>query len=426
MGETEATARPAPVPSEGTPPPPSYGRALRSRPFLLLWVSQFVSQSGDYVFDVALIWLVLETTGSIFAVGVVVTASLVPTVVLSPILGVYVDRWPRRTILIVTNIAEGLLVLLLAGLVLGHAVDLALIVAIVLALGAGGQVVRLTSGAMVPQTVGREDLGVANGLTQLSGSTTQVVGLSIGGVVVALLGVDVPITYDALTFLAAAAIVALMAVRVGRPEPAAAGAPSFRTEFLEGVRFVRDQRYLLELIAIGVVVNFCGNAVAALWGPYAEYVLHGGAATYGFLGAAIAVGSIAGALVIGRLNVRGRVGTVLLTGNVVTGAAIALLGLTRSIPLALVESLVIGVMLSVVNVPIFAAVQAKVPARLMGRTMAVLMAFILAAAPFGAFFAGAMATATSIELVFVVLGALILAMSGVGAAFLGEVRRLAY
>jgi predicted MFS family arabinose efflux permease len=423
-GDPAAAAPPETLPS--SLPPPSYGRALRSRPFLLLWVSQFVSQSGDYIFDVALIWLVLETTGSIFAIGVVVTATLIPTVVLSPILGVYVDRWPRRTILIVTNLAEGALVALLAGLVLGHAVNLAVIVAIVLALGAAGQVVRLTTSAMVPQTVGKEDLGIANGLTQLSGSTTQVVGLSIGGVVVALLGVDVPITYDALTFFAAAAIVALMALSVGRPEPGAGAGATFREEFLEGIRFVRGQRYLLELIGIGVVVNFCGNAVATLWGPYADYVLHGGAEAYGFLGAAIAVGSIIGAVVIGKLNVRGRVGVVLLAGNVVTGTSIGLLGITRSIPLALVESLVLGVMLAVVNVPLLAAVQAKVPPRLMGRTIAVLMAFILAAAPVGAFFAGAMAAATSIELVFVVLGGIILAMSAVGAAFLGDVRRLAY
>jgi MFS transporter, DHA3 family, macrolide efflux protein len=419
----DRTAR-DPGPATGRP---SFGRALRSRPFLLLWVSQFVSQSGDFVFDVALIWLVLETTGSIFAIGVVVTAALVPTVVLSPVLGVYVDRWPRRTILIVTNVAEGLLVGLLAGLVLGHALNLALIVAIVLALGAGGQVVRLTSSAMIPQTVGKDDLGIANGLTQLSGSTTQVVGLSVGGVVVALFGTAVPITYDALTFFAAAVIVALMAVSVGRPDPRGDGAPaSFSEEFREGIRFVLGQRYLLELIAIGSIINFCGNATATLFAPYAEYDLHGGAATYGFLGAAVAVGAIAGALLIGKLDVRGRVGKVVLAANVGTGVAIAALGITRSVPLALGEAFALGVILSVVNVPLLAAVQAKVPARLMGRTMAALMALIMVAAPLGAFFAGAMAAATSIELVFVVLGIVILAMSGVGAAFMGEVRRLAY
>jgi MFS family permease len=423
----DADGAAAPLAPAAIAPPPSFSRALRSRPFFLLWISQFISQTGDFVFDVALIWLVLETTGSIFAVGIVVTAALIPTVALGPIVGVYVDRWSRRTILLVTNVVEGLLVAALAGFVLSHDVNLAVIVAIVLALGAGAQFVRLASSAMVPQTVGKEDLGPANGLVQISGSSTQVVGLSIGGVVVALLGVDLPITYDAITFFAAALIVALIARSVGAPEPPADGkASSFSREFLEGIRFLRSQRYLLEIISIGVVLNFCGNAVFTLWAPYADFVLRGGAATYGFLGAALAIGSILGALAVGKIDVRRRVGLVALVGVVVAGAIILLLGLTHSIPLALVESFALGILLSVINVPLFAAIQAKVPARLMGRMMAAFLSCILAAAPIGAFFAGAMAEATSVGLVYVVLGAVMAAMGVVGVGLLGEVRRLAY
>jgi MFS family permease len=408
-------------------PPPSYARALRHRAFLWLWVSQFVSQSGDFVFDVALIWLVLETTGSIFAVGVVITAALVPMVALGPVLGVYVDRWPRRTILIVTNLVEGVLVAALAGLVLGHDVSLGVIVAIVLALSSAGQIVRLSSGAMVPQTVGPEDLGPANGLGQISGSSTQIAGLSIGGLVVALFGVDLPITYDAVSFFAAALVVSLIARSVGRPEPPADGTPRrFTEELLEGLKFIRGQRFLLEVIALGVVVNFCGNAVFTLWAPYAKFVLHGGAATYGFLGAAGAIGAIVGALLVGQLDVRHRVGPTILVGLALAGVMVVLLGLVHAVPYALVLSFGFGLFVTAINVPLFAAVQAKVPARLMGRTLAALLSLILVAAPVGAFFAGAMAEATSIGFVYVVLGAIILAMSGVGAAFAVDLRRLAY
>jgi MFS transporter, DHA3 family, macrolide efflux protein len=425
--EPDAPAAPASATSPLAAPSPSFGRALRSRPFLLLWVSQLVSQSGDFIFDVALIWLVLETTGSIFAVGVVVTAALIPTVAVGPILGVYVDRWSRRTILLVTNVVEGLRVAVLAGLVLGHDVNLAVIVAIVLALGVGSQAVRLASNAMVPQTVGKEDLGPANGLVQISSSSTQVVGLSIGGIVVAVLGVSLPITYDAITFIAAAVIVAFIARSVGAPEPPEDGKrASFSHEFLEGIRFLRTQRYLLELISIGVVLNFCGNAIFTLWAPYAEFVLHGGAATYGFLGAALAIGSILGAVVVGKIDVRRHVGRLAFVGVAVGGGVVVLLGLTHSIPLALAESFSFGVMVSVINVPLFAAIQAKVPARLMGRMMAAFLSCILAAAPIGAFFAGTMAEATSIGFVYVVLGAALVGMSAVGALFLGDVRRLAY
>ena len=421
---------PASAPAGEVPPPgaaPSFRRALASRPFFLLWTSQLVSQSGDFIFDVALLWLVLQTTGSVFAVTLAVVATIVPTVVLGPVLGVYVDRWPRRTILIGTNVAEGVLVAALSGLVLAHAADLVLIVAIVFSLGVGGQFVRVASNAMVPQTVATADLTTANSLLSFSNATTQVVGLSVGGVVVALFGVTLPIAYDAITFFVAAAIVTAIAATVGRPEPVPdGGSDRFVDQFAEGFRYVVGQRYLLELIAVGLVVNFAGNAAFALWAPYADLVLHGGAATYGFLGAMIAVGAIVGAVVVGKVNVRPIAGSLLFGGLFGFGAFVIGLGLTRSIPLALGEAFGVGFLSSVINIPLLTAVQARVPARLMGRAMSVLFGLILAAAPFGAFFAGSLAVATSIEFVYVAAGSLVLVAGAVGVVLMREVRELTY
>ncbi|MGI0131653.1 MAG: MFS transporter [Thermoplasmata archaeon] len=406
---------------------PSYRRALGQRSFLLVFVAQLVSQSGDFVFDVALLWLVLRTTGSVFAVGVVVTAALVPAVVLGPFLGVYVDRWPRRVILIVTNLLEGALIAVLSGLVLAHATGLGLVVAIVAALGAGSQVVRIASSALVPQTVDPADLPAANGLLTFSGAFNQIVGLSVGGVVVALVGVSLPIEYDALSFLAAAALVAAIPPAVGRPVPGEQpGRPRFRTQFVEGLAFVRGQRFLVEVIGIGIVVNFFANAVAALWAPYAALTLNGNAATYGFLGAAVAAGSVIGALVAGKIDARRFAGRSLFGGAMGIGAAIVALGLTRSIAPAFVEAFALGTMLSITNVPLLTVVQAKVPARLLGRVTAVLFSVIVVAGPVGAIFAGSLAQATTLSTVFLLSGLFVLAIMAVGSVALKDLRNVAY
>jgi len=406
---------------------PSFRRALRNRPFLLLWSSQLISQSGDYIFDIALIWLVLQATGSILDVSLVVVVTLIPTVLLGPVLGVYADRWPRRTVLLGTNVAEAALVAGLSVLVLAHQAGLGVILAIVLALSVGGQFVRITSSAMVPQTVGTDDLPPANSLLSFSNSATQIVGLSIGGIVVALFGVVYPIEYDALTFLVAALIVGAISRAVGRPEPLAPGTERrFRNEFVEGLRYVRDQRYLIEIIVVGLVINFCGNAAFALWAPYAERVLHGGSATYGFLGAAIALGAIVGAAVIGKIDTHRSAGKFLFLGATGFGVFTVLLGLTSSIPLALAEALVIGICTSIANVPLFVLLQAKVPGRLLGRVMSVFLSLVLAAAPFGAFFAGTIATATSIGVLYIIAGSIILGTVAVGAVAMREIRDMSY
>jgi MFS transporter, DHA3 family, macrolide efflux protein len=420
---------PLPAAPSGTSPSsaPSFRRALGHRPFFLLWLSQLISQSGDFIFEVALLWLVLETTGSVLDVGLVVTATIAPAVVLGPFLGVYVDRWPRRTILAATNVAEGLLVGGLSGLVLSHAAGLGLLLGIVTALGAAAQAVRIASNALIPQTVGTDDLAPANSLLSFSNSANQIVGLSIGGVAVAVFGVALPIEYDALTFFVAAALVLLIPRAVGRPEPKpVAGASGFRAEFVEGFRFVRSQRFLLELIALGLVVNFFGNAVSALIAPYADFVLHGGPVTYGLLGALVAAGAIAGAVLIGKVNAREHTGAYALAGAVGIGLSIAGFGLTDQIAVALAVAFVFGVFLSVTNVPLAAAVQARIPARLMGRVMAVFFSVIVAAGPFGTYFAGAIASRTGVESFFLYSGIAILLTVAVGSVTLRELRTLHY
>jgi len=370
---------------------------------------------------------VLEATGSAFDVGLVVAATLAPLVVLGPFLGVYVDRWPRRTILILTNLGEGALVAALSGLVLAHAANLGAILVIVIALATGGQVVRVASSAMVPQTVRTDDLAPANSLLSFSNSFNQIVGLSVGGVVVALFGVVLPIEYDALTFLVAAVILVFMAKTVGAPDPTLSGArPGFATEFTEGFRYLIGQRFLVQVIVLGAVVNFVGNAAFALFAPYADYVLHGGSVTYGFLGAAIAAGGIVGAAVIGKVNTRQSAGKYLLAGVTAIGALMVAVGWTTSIPLALAEMATLGVFLSVANIPIAVLVQAKVPSRLMGRVISVLQALIIAVAPLGALFAGSFAARTSVGFVYVVAGALVLVTAALGSVLLRELRAITY
>lgn len=362
-----------------------------------------------------------------FAVGLVVTATLVPVVVLGPTLGVYVDRWNRRRILVFTNVAEGLIVAVLSGLVVSHAADLRILIVIVLGLASAAQFVRITSTALVPQTVTVDDLPAANGLMSFSGSFNQIIGLSLGGVVVALFGVTLPIEYDALTFFVAAALLLLTPAGLGAPAPAPAGAPtSFRQEFAEGFAYIRGQRYLVEAIALGVIVNFFGNALSALFAPYADLVLHGGPATYGLLGAAIAAGALVGALAIGKVNTHRNAGRLLFGGSAVLAVAMIAMGLTRIIPLALGEAVVVGLFLSVTNVPILTLIQAKVPPRLLGRVMATLMSLILAVSPLGSLFAGSLAAATSIGTVFVLSGVVMLIAEGLGVLTLRELRDVRY
>jgi MFS transporter, DHA3 family, macrolide efflux protein len=426
-GATPIEVRPPAAPPRGNSGSPSFRRVLSNPPFLRLWTAQLVSQSGDFIFEVALLWLVLKLTGSPFDVALMVTGAIIPGVVLGPFIGVYVDRWDRRRTLIATNVLQGLVIAGLSGLVVAGQENLTGLFAIVLMLGAGSTTVRTATGAYVPSVVPVEDLPPANSLQSLSGSMNQIVGLSIGGIFVALLGVDLPIEYDALTFFVAALILLTIPSKtaaVGTLSPPAP--PAFRSEFSEGLAFIRKNRFMLELFVIGVIVNFFGNGIFALFAPLAAFVLHGGAQVYGALGAAVAAGALAGALMIGRIDVRRTAGRYIFLGGVGIGVFVLLVGTVSSVLPALAILFGAGVTLSITNIPISVVMQAKIPGKLLGRVGGTFGALIMATAPVGPLFAGWLAQRWSVSGVFLVFGLIIAVVIGLGAVTMGSLRRVEY
>jgi MFS family permease len=409
------------------PPSPSFLRPLRTRAFFHVWLAQLISQSGDFIFEVALIWLVLELTGSVVDIAIIVTGTLLPSVLLGPFLGVYVDRWDRRKILVATNVGEGIVVAILAFLVLSGHDSMALLFGIVLLLGTGGRLVMVATEAYVPSLVPVEDLGPTNSLLSLSGSLNQIVGLSLGGVFVALLGVTLPIEYDAITFFVAALLLSLVpSPKAPSTSPRPASAPSLFRELREGLSFLRQNRFLVELIGIGMIVNFFGNGLSALFAPYASYVLHGGPTVYGLLGAFVAAGSIVGAAVIGKMNTRKSAGRYLFAGGIGIGLSILLVGFATSTPVAFALMLSFGITMAVANLPMLTLLQAKVPDRLRGRVMAAFFSLVVATGPAGPLALGWIAERWSISAAFLLAGIAVTSVLAVGALTMKELRTVEY
>src|SRR2546425_11275693 len=95
-----------PVLDTARPEKPSYRRVLSNRSFSLLWIGQLVSQSGDFIFDFAALWLVLQLTGDTLKVGIAVAFVLLPAVVGGPFAGEYIDRFHRRHIMIGAHVFQ--------------------------------------------------------------------------------------------------------------------------------------------------------------------------------------------------------------------------------------------------------------------------------------------------------------------------------
>jgi MFS family permease len=371
-----------------------------------------VSQSGDAVFDVALLWLVLVTTGSTALVGITQAAVLLPGVFASPIAGVYADRLNRRNLMIASNVAQGVVTAVISLLYVTTTLNFPLLVFLVLALYTGTQFFTAANTAIIPRIVSKENLGAANGLFMLSASANQLASYTAGGIVLATVGAGTSITYDSLTFFFAAAMLTLVAKSYGQTsvDGAVQGKPQqgeggFWKEFGEGLSYVRQNRVFLELIVFGFMVNFFGGGITVLFAPYVKFWIHGGALVYGFTLAAFALGMIVGSIAIGKVNFRGYVGKLLFLGVTVDGALIMLVGLVTSIPFALIVFLLSGFVGAVINLPIQVLIQTQVPGEILGRTGTVMRSLLVVSPIIAAVLFGFLASVTSIGLLFEASGA---------------------
>jgi len=411
-------------PSEG----PSLRRVLWNRPFTLLWLSQLVSNSGDYIFDVAIVWLVLKTTGSPFYVGLVLAASLLPGVLVGPIAGVYIDKLNRRSLMLLGNAFQAAVSLGIALLYIAGLLPMWALLILIFMLNAGALFVRPAVTAVIPVLVERTDLPAANGLISMSSSLNQFAGYGLGGLAVLFFGPTLPIYYDAATFVFAFAMVSLIAparlATPGRDSQPRDG--SFLSRFKEGVHYIASSRLLLEILVLALVVNFFGAGVGALFGPYASFTLHGDSSTYGILLAASALGLLVGSIVVAKVNMRSHVGQVLFGGIVAIGIVTMVMGAFAFLLVAIAMSALLGFFEGLVNVPLQVLIQSRVPGNLLGRVATSLGAMVTAATPISSAISGGVASSLSVAEVFVLYGGLIIVATAVSFLFFKDLRKTSY
>ena len=217
-----------------------YGALLRqNRSFRLLWLGQVVSQLGDWFDTLALFTLVLKLTGSGRAIGLVLVARFLPVVVMGPLSGVVADRFSRRTIMIVSDVARAVVVL--GFLVVRRPEHIWLVYVLTVLQLSFSAFFEPAKTAAIPSLVRPRELVIANSITSITWSVMLTLGAALGGVITDWFGTDAAFVIDSLTYLASAALVVSVRLpkRPARPKTRlTVGKALGITDTLEGLRYV--------------------------------------------------------------------------------------------------------------------------------------------------------------------------------------------
>jgi MFS family permease len=284
-------------------------RALRNRNFRIFWSGNFLSNIGTWMQNVAQGWLVLELTNSSFWLGVVGFCGSIPFLFFTLFGGVIADRANKRRLLMVTQTVMMTLAFILAALAYLHRIHVWGVAAIAFLNGVVMSMNAPSYQAMVPRLVEREDLTNAIALNSAQFNMSRIVGPSLGGYAMAVVGVAGNFFLNGVSFLA----VLFALTRIRYPKEPAPKRESVWLSLRAGFRYLHSERQMWVLMWMTMVVSLLGIPYLTFMPYFAKVQLHSDARGLGLLMAFSGLGAVLGALTVaavGNLRRRGA----LLTG----------------------------------------------------------------------------------------------------------------
>jgi len=380
-----------------------------NRSFFLLWQGQLVSSAGDVVYQIALGFWLLAETGSTALMGSVMAAALVPRIVLAPLGGVIIDRFDRKSLLVLADTVSGAVILAIGLAALGGLLEVWMVLVGGMIVGGCAALFGPTVESVLPDVVPRGGIVRANAALSTVYSGSSVAGSLAGGVVFAVVGAPILFLANGVSFLVSA--LSELFIRVPAIRPDGEARPPVLDEVRSGLRFALKTPGIRQLYALSCVINFFGTMALFLLLPLFEQSAELGAGWYGATMGGFAVGGLVALLMLSAFEPEPKRRFALFAvAGLVDAACFAALPWMPWVALMIALAAASGFATSLENTLLMSALQVRVPREMRGKLFALRSTLVTALVPAAMAAGGALAEILPIPL-------LITAASGV--VFLG-------
>jgi MFS family permease len=397
-------------------------RALHHRNYRLFFSGQGLSLIGTWIQQIAMSWLVYRMTNSAFLLGLIGFSSQICIFFFSPFAGVLSDRWNRHHILIATQLLAMVQAFILTTLTLTGTITIHHIVFLSLFLGFINSFDMPNRQAFVVELVEkREDLGNAIALNSFMFNGARLVGPSVAGILIAILGEGMCFLLNGVSFFAV--IVALLAMRMTPHKR-----ETEKTQVLKGLKEGFAYAFGFQPIRLMILflgwISLVGMACTTLMPIFAKDILHGTSQTYGFLMATSGMGAVIGAIYLAsRKSIIG-LGRIIIVASSLFGIGLISFSLSRLLWLSLFLSLLTGFGMMVHLASSNTILQTMVDDDKRGRVMSLYAMALMGMAPFGSLAGGSLAAKIGAPHTLIVGGALCILGSLIFAKKLTLVREM--
>jgi MFS family permease len=360
----------------------SAGTLLRQPSIIFFLLSRSLSRFSSQIGAVAIGWQVYDMTGRAFDLGMVGLVQFLPTALLVFVAGHAADRFERKRVVQLCQVAEALTALFLAwGSTAGWLTEVHIFIA-TFVLGTAGAFESPATAALLPLIAPQGTLQRATALSAGAIQIATITGPALGGLAYAF---SPGLPYGVMLVFWLFAMLFTGAIRILAQEPAKESPSS--DDLFAGVRFMRSDPAILGTISLDLFAVLFGG-VTALLPIYARDILQAGPFGLGVLRAAPAVGALLTTVVLARHTINSRVGLRMFQAVIVFGVATVVFALSHWMWLSLIALAVLGAADTVSVVIRFSLVQLRTPDAMRGRVGAVNFLFINASNQLGQFESG--------------------------------------
>jgi len=394
---------------------------LMNKNFILLWQGQLVSQIGSQAFVVALMFWTKHATGSATLMGMLMMMAMLPAVILGPIGGTFADRYPRRRIIVFSDVLNGIAVLSFAGvlyifpgatkLILVYLFLVTIFIAVV------GSFFRPAISAAIPDLVPKEKIEAANSMNQSSMQIALFIGQGLGGVLYRILGPLILVFADGLSYLFSAFSESFITIPQVIPENSNKWGElykAFKKDTIEGFHYIWKKAGMRNLYLAAAFFNFFFAPIILLLPFYVEDFMKVKPDWYGYLLAAFGFGTIMGYLAAGIIKFSGRSRCISLIVILIAFCILfGSLGLVKIPIIALTLILIAGFIDGIFNIIIITLLQKTTPSEIRGRVFGLLYTLSLALFPIAMGLSGIVADLVNhnIPLIYITSGVILVILS---------------
>ncbi|MGL5312608.1 MAG: MFS transporter, partial [Peptostreptococcaceae bacterium] len=338
-------------------------------------------------------------TGSTALMGLLSALTMAPRIVLGPFAGVFVDRWDRKKIIVITDFIRGIFVTFVGIAALNGFIQVWMVFIIGISNGICSAFFNPAIISSRPDIVPESKLVKANSLTSLAQSSMDMIGNAIGGVLYVTIGAPYMFLFNGISYLFSAFTEMFITIpKIERKN----NQITFIEDFKEGFKFLWNFKVLRNMFVCASLLNFFFNSAGILFVPYFKEMPFLGVSRYGFAMTVLAMGAMSGSILLSMINLkREHKFNIFRLAIICQSILIILFMLSNNYPLMLVMIFTTFVCNVCVNTIASTAMMSVVPSEIRGKVMAITSTVSMGLTPIGQLIGGVLGELLPIRMVMI-------------------------